>query len=289
MDYEQFIRQVMEDLKSMMPDTVVDITDVAKVQGESYKGILIHPHDSPIAATMNLHSAYEKLQDGEDYHDILHNIHDQAVEAVSHGQSFDLDLIQDYEKAKERLCVEVIPIKGNEEMLSGIPHTEMEDLAVIHRIDLDENAVVTVTNGLLEHFGISEEQLHKDAIASAPDVRPSKVAPMHEVLGIPDVFVDPAAPVLYVATTTEQVRGAGVIAYPGLLEATAEKLGGDFFILPSSVHEVLFLPHKGNEDFKNLENMVREINNTQVAPQDRLSDQVYHYDSKEKVFELASS
>ena len=36
--------------------------------------------------------------------------------------------------------------------------------------------------------------------------------------------MDPAAPVLYVATTTEQVKGAGVIAYPGLMEEAAEKL-----------------------------------------------------------------
>ena len=40
---------------------------------------------------------------------------------------------------------------------------------------------------------------------------------MNEMLGISEAFVDPAAPVLYVATTTEQVKGAGVIAYPGLI------------------------------------------------------------------------
>ena len=34
--------------------------------------------------------------------------------------------------------------------------------------------------------------------------------------------------------------------------------------------------------------MVQEVNATQVEPKDRLSDHVYHYDSKEKVFELAS-
>ena len=171
--------------------------------------------------------------------------------------------------------MEVIPIKGNEELLTGIPHTVMEDLAVIHRIDIDDHAVVTVTNNLLDHFGITEEQLHADALVSAPEVRPAKVLPMHEMLGIPEAFVDPAAPVLYVATTTEQVKGASVIAYPGLMEETAEKLGGDFFILPSSVHEVLFLPQRGDENYRDLQAMVREINETQVAPEERLSDEVY--------------
>lgn len=289
MDYEHFLKQVAEDLRYSIPGATVEMSDVVKVQGESYRGISVRMNDSPIAASMNLRGAHERLMDGADYHDILQSIHDQAIEAVSQGRGFDLDLVQDYGKAKERLCMEVIPIKGNEELLTGIPHTVMEDLAVIHRIDIDDHAVVTVTNNLLDHFGISEEQLHADALVSAPEIRPAKVLPMHEMLGIPEAFVDPAAPVLYVATTSEQVKGAGVIAYPGLMEEAAEKLGGDFFILPSSVHEVLFLPQKGDENYRDLQAMVREINETQVAPEERLSDEVYHYDSRDKVFERAES
>ena len=35
-----------------------------------------------------------------------------------------------------------------------------------------------------------------------------------------------------------------------------------------------------------LENMVKEVNATQVSPQDKLTDNVYHYDSQAKIFEL---
>ena len=179
MDYEQFLKQVAEDLKYSIPNATIEISDVVKVQGESYRGISVRMNDSPVADSMNLRGAYERLMDGADYHDILQNIHDQTMEAVSQGRGFDLDLVQDYGKAKERLCMEVIPIKGNEELLTGIPHTVMEDLAVIHRIDIDDHAVVTVTNNLLDHFGISEEQLHADALVSAPGIRPAKILPMH--------------------------------------------------------------------------------------------------------------
>ena len=152
MDYEHFLKQVAEDLRYSIPGATVEMSDVVKVQGESYQGISVRMNDSPIAASMNLRGAHERLMDGVDYHDILQSIHDQAIEAVSQGRGFDLDLVQDYEKAKERLCMEVIPIKGNEELLTGIPHTVMEDLAVIHRIDIDDHAVVTVTNNLLDIF-----------------------------------------------------------------------------------------------------------------------------------------
>ena len=60
---------------------------------------------------------------------------------------------------------------------------------------------------------------------------------------------------------------------------------GDYFILPSSIHEVLLLRDDGNMDYRALEAMVREINVTQVAPEERLSDQVYHYDAAEKLLE----
>ena len=83
------------------------------------------------------------------------------------------------------------------------------------------------------------------------------------------------------------MNGAGIIGYPGFMEMASEKLGGDFFLLPSSVHEVLLIPDDGKTDYRNLESMVREVNATQVELKDQLSDNVYHYDSKEKVFELA--
>ncbi|MBQ8151675.1 MAG: hypothetical protein IJ070_02790 [Firmicutes bacterium] len=113
MDYEQFLKQVAEDLKYSIPNATIEMSDVVKVQGESYRGISVRMNDSPIAASMNLRGAHERLMDGADYHDILQSIHDQAIEAISQGRGFDLDLVQDYGKAKERLCMEVIPIKGN--------------------------------------------------------------------------------------------------------------------------------------------------------------------------------
>lgn len=67
----------------------------------------------------------------------------------------------------------------------------------------------------------------------------------------------------------------------------AERVGGDFYILPSSIHEILLVKDDETFDINRLEDMVKEVNETQVAPEDLLTDSVYHYDFKEKVFELA--
>ena len=60
----------------------------------------------------------------------------------------------------------------------------------------------------------------------------------------------------------------------------AEKVG-DFYMLPSSIHETLIVPKDAGMEFKELEQMVQEVNQTQVAPGERLSDHVYEYDAKE--------
>jgi hypothetical protein len=65
------------------------------------------------------------------------------------------------------------------------------------------------------------------------------------------------------------------------MDDITEKLGQDYFILPSSVHEVLIVPKNDQMDLKTLESMVQDVNATQVAPEERLSDHVYAYDAKE--------
>jgi len=97
----------------------------------------------------------------------------------------------------------------------------------------------------------------------------------------------PGEPTMLVATVEGAFMGASVIQYPGFMEQAAEKIGGDFFVLPSSIHEVLLIPDDGSADYHELAAMVQTINETQVAPAERLSDNVYHYDKEDKVFELA--
>jgi len=89
-----------------------------------------------------------------------------------------------------------------------------------------------------------------------------------------------------VTTVPDKTYGAGVLAYQDFMDQAAERVGGDFYILPSSIHEVLIVPDNGRMDLKDLEAMVRDVNATQVAPADKLTDSVYHYDSQNKIFEL---
>ena len=82
---------------------------------------------------------------------------------------------------------------------------------------------------------------------------------------------------MYVCSNTSKINGAGVILYENLLKDFAQKVGTDFYILPSSVHETLLIPVSDQFDVDTLRAMVCEVNMTQVAPEEQLSDQVYLY------------
>ena len=80
-----------------------------------------------------------------------------------------------------------------------------------------------------------------------------------------------------VLTTRDQINGAGVLFCDSVLQKIQDKVG-DFYVLPSSIHEVLIIPVSDGIDRDYLEEMVKSVNRDEVAPEDRLSDQVYLFD-----------
>ena len=141
---------------------------------------------------------------------------------------------------------------------------------------------------LLDQYGITAEQLHEDAVAAQLANHPPVLKNMSEMMaemsgGMMDM---PESP-MWVATVEGGMNGASVTQLPNFLQDAADRLGGDFFVLPSSVHEVLFIKDDGSFEREQLESMVRGVNATEVSEADFLSDSVYHYDSVSQVFEKA--
>ncbi len=86
---------------------------------------------------------------------------------------------------------------------------------------------------------------------------------------------------LYLLTNHRKINGAAVLLYPGVLEALAERFGGAYYIIPSSIHELLLLKDTEEENAARLNEIVREVNASQVEPEEVLADHVYHF-SKER-------
>ena len=301
MDYKEFVDRVSEDLKKVLPEEYqganVSARQVDKLQGASYYGITIQPENSNIGISMDLKAAYESMDHGRSYDQILAEIGTSVTDGFANRPQVRASELLDYDSMKDKLMVQVVPTAGNEEMLATVPHMEQEDMSMVYRFvfatDDRGTASTLITNQMLENYGITAEQLHADAMNNAPEQFPASVRSMQEVLaemmGIEPEMMPGEPGGMYVATCNQGMNGAGCIFYPEFMDQAAEKLGGDFFVLPSSVHEVILLPDNGDMSYQELQNMVQEINATEVQPQDRLSDSVYHYDAEDRVFEKAES
>lgn len=297
MDFNEFQNQILQEAKDRMWGVQVEIRPVEKLQGESYTGLSIQPNDSPMAATLNLDTVYNQMVDqGKSFQEVADDLITHAADIIVDMPKIDVNDITNYDQMKNTLVVQVIPTDRNAEMLADIPHKNIEDMSLVYRMQIDQNengtSSVLITNAMLENYSVTVDQLHQDAMDAAVINNPATFRSMQEVLsdlmGMPADLMPPMdGPQMYVASVENSLNGAGVIAYPDFMNQVAEQVGGDFFVLPSSVHEVLVVPDDGSIDRHDLESMVREVNASEVLPKDQLSDNVYHYDSQDQVFELA--
>lgn len=298
MDFKEFVNKLEQDLKDAMadisPGATVDVRSVEKLQEGSYTGIAISPAGGNVGMTLNANQLFDQMQDGQSYEGVLAVAVSTAERGLHDMPAVDVSELMNYEAAKKYLCFDVVGSDRNADMLEKVPHTDKENISMVYRLQLDstENgaATVLITNAMMEQFGVTKEQLHADAMENAQEIRPADfrtmAAVMAEMMGMPEEMMADMAPPMYVATNQDKVQGAAVMFYPDFMEQAAKELGGDIFILPSSVHEVLILPDDGNMNAQELKEMVTSINASEVAPEDRLTDSVYHYDAQERIFEL---
>ena len=303
MNYEEFKNEFVDALQERLyeggNEVSINVNTVEKMN-ETYEAITITPAGSNIGMNLNLEAFAAAYENGVPFDEIVEQVTQNIENHLSNMPTFDVQALTDYEQMKDKLSMEVVASDRNAELLTKVPHQEMEDMAVVYRFVMESDeagrASILITNELIDRMGVTPEQLHADALENAPEIRPAVIKGMNEVM-IEMMGPDAAAMFgmdelpqdekMFVATVPDKVAGAGVIAYQNFMNEAAERVGGDFFILPSSTHEVLLVKDDGEANFRDLKAMVEEVNATQVAPEEKLTDSVYHYDSKEHIFELA--
>ena len=233
MDFKEFVNKLEQDLKDFLSDTSpgaqVRQTPVEKLQAGSYTGISITPADTNVGMNINADQLYAQMQEGRSYEGVLA----MALSQVEHGMrdmpAVDIQSITNYETARNLLCFEVVGTEQNADMLANIPHTDMENMSMVYRLQLDSNAqgtsTILITNAMIEQYGITKDQLHADAMENAPEIRPASFKTMAEVMaemmGMPvEMMPQDMAPPMYVATNEDKVQGAAVMFYPDFMDRT---------------------------------------------------------------------
>lgn len=190
-------------------------------------------------------------------------------------------IIGDYSDAKGRIIPRLVNTEYAGSTLTGLVQKPIDDMSLIFTYVPGHYpgsfTAIRITKDMLDSFGITEDELYHDALENAKAKRPYEIASLNDVLNIDQ----PKIP-LYVLTASQAYEfhryGAIAVLYPEALKYFSDCIGGDFHIIPSSVHEVLLLPEDEYSDNYNVKELLTGVNED-LIPEDVLSSYVYKYDS----------
>lgn len=287
---ENYMNTVFEMLTERFDGTITKV-EVVK-NNEKLTGFTFRKsEEQEIAPTLYPVQYYEEYERGEIS---LEEIVDKALMtvevAMNDTPNVSVDCLTNWEFAKTKVMPMVVSKDTNEEMLKDLAYTDTDtDLAIIYAVvlgeDEDGRKSVKITNRMREAYKVPLSEIKRHAFANAKKQMEFKTmyetlvelmgVEQAEMMGITDV--DSGMTVL---STASKIQGAGVMFVPSVLQTVAKKVKKEtFYILPSSIHEVLVItmPEVKVDELKA---MVMDVNATQVLPCDKLSDSVYFYNGK---------
>lgn len=313
MNYEEFKDRVQSELKDYLgsdfANTQVVIKETLKVNKAvdqvSLLGIPGHENASPSVSVSALYESYEKTGDFEGEMEKLSDLMKDAIKTMDKSP---IHNGLNFEGVDKNVFFTLVNAEQNRELLETVPHREFEDLAIIYRWNVggSNDGLFTniITNQFAEQLGKTEPELYELAKENTKELFPSTIRNMNEVVCEMMFGTDELPPemeeefrgmmaetpddkAMYVISNSANIFGAASMLYEENLYDLSQKLDSNLYILPSSVHEVIAISDKFG-DADDLAQMVYEINMDQVNLDERLSNQVYHYDKDARTLRLAT-
>ena len=298
MNMTEFIKTLKDEIKEYLPedvrgDIIIDDVEVVKMNDQKLHGLTFRTPESDAAPTLYVDDMFREYKDGMDIGEMaaeMANIYSESRDGVRPPE-----VKLSYDRVKDNLTVRLLEKKRNTRFLSSMPYVSVDHgLAIIADINMGESGGdwrIAVNNSVLEQLGVDRETLFADAMKNSAIVEPAQLVDMSNVLlqaqGVNLLDRDEPLPPgavgsMYVLTNASRTLGAAAMFYPDVKEKAAELIGGDYYILPSSCHEVILVPDTLEVKAKDLCEMVKEANRTVVEDKDILSDNVYHYSKDER-------
>lgn len=264
-------------------DIEIEERSVTKAQRGPLSGLIFRTSDTVAAPTYYVEDFYRMYRDGASISELSFDIAQNAFHYIHEDPPLSFEESAKSFEDAANLRIRLINSSRNAELLSTVPNRETGcGLSLIPEVRSGPYRAV-VTKELMKSFGISEHDLMLIALANTAAFDVPVLADLTEMLCVGQDDCEnlllkgfsteplPAPDSLYVLTNEKFFWGASVLMYPGMTSRLSSLLGGDFYVLPSSVHEVLLLPASMGDPDKLLET-IHEGNRTVVNEEDFLSD-----------------
>lgn len=303
MDYKKFLKTIVKELKGFYGRKAdIEVKNMIQNNDVHRDGLLITfpGKGESVCPVIYLDTVFESFSDGSKTMDecigMIANMREEF--AADNGMKNMANELLNWENVKGSVYPALISVSENREVLKKFAYTPFLDLATIYiiRRELGDegNASVKITNTMLNFYGIEKGKLHQQATANLEKDN-YEMADMMELLlqALPEsereMMPDTSgleAGKMYVLTNASKFYGAAGILDSKLLERSLGNMTA--FILPSSIHETIFVPISEGMDADSLNRTIREVNDTQLDVSERLSDHCYIYDGKSKRIKMCA-
>ena len=295
MDITDFAQKVCKAVREKLGGQhTVELKEVRKNNGVLLHGLLISSGSHNVVPTIYLDHFFRAYNDGMTFAEILRRLLEVYGQDVP-ARSIDMEFFREFEKVKNRICFRLIGQAGNEELLKDIPYVEFLDMAICFFYaykgnELGEGSIL-IHNSHMEMWECSVADLMGLARQNTPALFPWQCCTMEEVIREmidkerQEELLAEEVP-MKVLSNRQRTNGAACLIYPEVLERLAEECKTDLYILPSSIHETILLADSGREIPGELKSMIVQVNRTQVAPEEVLTDSLYRYDRGKKRVEI---
>ena len=152
-------------------------------------------------------------------------------------------------------------------------YEELLDMRIVYKVDMGEGFFMPVNANVLAEVGIDFSELHEAALENERELNDYTIMEFENVMTV--------------LTTKDGVQGARTILNGDALKEAYEKIGEEYYLLPSSIHEMILVPKSKVDSVDDLRAMVKNANATVVDEFDVLSDSVYGYSDKDNSLYIA--
>lgn len=317
MELQNFVKTIKGKMEEVYGEGVkIEHHQVYKNNGILLQGICVLKEGQNIAPTIYLNEFFHEYKEGKRLKDIIN----QLCRLINENQprkNFNINFFLDYEKLKNYLVYRLINKEKNKELLKEVPYKALQDLAIVCHCLIEDEEIgtgsVLIHHHHLKTWKIEEDRLFKDTELNSPKLEPGRVHKMSslvkEILSetvekkveeicreypedkerlientlnhMAEEMEEGQVP-MYVLTNTRRYYGAASLVYQNMMEKIGELFKNDYYILPSSVHELILLEKTEDILPEVLNQMIMDVNRSQVEEEEWLSDHAYYYSREQK-------
>lgn len=204
----------------------------------------------------------------------------EAVESIleiySHScqAGFDIGNLKNPDFVMGNLYIRLQKTSSEDILKNG---TDFEGIEKYLYIKIDEDYSFKATHTFMESLNIQEDEAWK--VAERNTFAETEIVSMGEMLfritGL-EIEEPEVLPPQYIITNNKGFMGASAVLDKAAIRKLADKYHVHKFVtLPSSIHEMIVMPYNEDDDIEFFNEMVKEVNQSQLEAAERLTDRAY--------------